>query len=168
MWSNELVWTDSLNIFQLIKETLYFLNLHTMFLAVLYFPPHFEIYPAKIFVTCSVCVHVCLNKCYYTKYIQLGMTYSQRDRLEKSLCQWLTVALRPGIMGDQWGLSHLLSLTLEFTLPVFFHMPLNWMLTVSFNSQLYYQNRRLIFKDVLLCNKAVSDKERYLMLNVSK
>lgn len=28
------------------------------------------------------------------------------------------------IRGDQGGLSHLLSLTLEFALPVFFHMPL--------------------------------------------
>lgn len=58
MGSSELVQTDSLNVFRLVKEILYFLNLHTIFSAKLYFPLHFGIYSAKIFVICSA--YVCM------------------------------------------------------------------------------------------------------------
>lgn len=115
----------------------------------------------------SVCVYVWIYVCISSMF-SLEWPIHRGIALKKSLPVIDSCTQTVGIMGDQWGLSHLLSLTLEFTLLGFFHMPLSWMLTVSFSSQLCCQIQRLFFKDVFQCSKMVRHKKRYLMLSTSK
>lgn len=110
---------------------------------------------------------VCFHIRVYIKYMQLGMTYSQRDSFEKSFSRdWQLHSDR----GDYGGSMRIISFTFINPWVYFAGFPphaTHWMLTVSFSSRLCCQIWRVFFKECFRALKCLQIKG-YSMLNASK